>query len=33
MLLMGLVKSGRVVPAHPEDLEGTKAVRFKEKKS
>jgi branched-chain amino acid transport system substrate-binding protein len=28
---IGLVKSGRVVPAHPEDLEGDKAVRFKPK--
>jgi branched-chain amino acid transport system substrate-binding protein len=29
--VMGLVKSGRVVPAHPEDLEGEKVVRFKPK--
>ena len=29
--VFGLVKSGRVVPAHPEDLEGDKIVRFKKK--
>ncbi len=27
--VFGLVKGGRVVPAHPEDLEGDKAVRMK----
>jgi branched-chain amino acid transport system substrate-binding protein len=31
--VFGLVKNGRVVPAHPEDLEGPKAVRMKEKSS
>jgi branched-chain amino acid transport system substrate-binding protein len=31
--VFGLVKNGRVVPAHPEDLEGPKAVRTKEKSS
>ena len=29
--VMGLVKGGRVVPAHPEDLEGDKAMRIKPK--
>ena len=29
--VFGLVKGGRVVPAHPEDLEGDKIVRFKKK--
>ncbi len=29
--IMGLVKGGRVVPAHPEDLAGDKAVRVKPK--
>ena len=29
--VFGLVKSGRVVPAHPEDLEGDKVVRVKPK--
>ena len=29
--VMGLVKGGRVVPAHPEDLAGDSAVRFKPK--
>ena len=29
--VFGLVKGGRVVPAHPEDLEGDKAVRIKKK--
>ncbi|MFV0282002.1 MAG: ABC transporter substrate-binding protein [Rhodoblastus sp.] len=29
--VMGLVKNGRVVPAHPEDLEGANAVRVKPK--
>lgn len=29
--VFGLVKGGRVVPAHPEDLEGDKAVRIKPK--
>ena len=27
--VMGLVKNGRVVAAHPEDLEGDKALRVK----
>jgi branched-chain amino acid transport system substrate-binding protein len=31
--VFGLVKNGRVVPAHPEDIEGPKAVRMKEKSS
>ena len=30
---MGLVKGGRVVPAHPEDLSGDKTVRVKQKSS
>ena len=29
--VFGLVKGGRVVPAHPEDLEGDKALRIKPK--
>jgi branched-chain amino acid transport system substrate-binding protein len=29
--VMGLVKGGRVVPAHPEDVEGDKAMRIKPK--
>ncbi len=29
--VMGLVKNGRVVPAHPEDLQGDKALRVKPK--
>ena len=29
--VFGLVKGGRVVPAHPEDLEGDKVVRIKKK--
>ncbi|WP_407048691.1 ABC transporter substrate-binding protein [Methyloraptor flagellatus] len=29
--VFGLVKGGRVVPAHPEDIEGDKAVRIKPK--
>jgi branched-chain amino acid transport system substrate-binding protein len=29
--VMGLVKGGRVVPAHPEDLDGDKVMRFKPK--
>jgi branched-chain amino acid transport system substrate-binding protein len=29
--VFGLVKGGRVVPAHPEDLEGDKVVRVKKK--
>ena len=29
--VMGLVKGGRVVPAHPEDLQGDKALRVKPK--
>ncbi len=29
--VMGLVKGGRVVPAHPEDIEGDKALRVKPK--
>jgi branched-chain amino acid transport system substrate-binding protein len=29
--VMGLVKGGHVVPAHPEDLQGDKAVRVKKK--
>ena len=29
--VFGLVKGGRVVPAHPEDLEGDKALRVKKK--
>ena len=29
--VFGLVKGGRVVPAHPEDLEGDKVVRLKKK--
>ena len=29
--VFGLVKGGRVVPAHPEDLEGDKALRVKPK--
>jgi branched-chain amino acid transport system substrate-binding protein len=31
MPVFGLVKGGRVVPAHPEDLEGDKALRLKQK--
>ena len=31
--VFGLVKGGRVVPAHPEDIAGDKAVRFKPKAS
>jgi branched-chain amino acid transport system substrate-binding protein len=31
--IMGLVKGGRVVPAHPEDLSGDKTVRVKQKSS
>ena len=29
--IMGLVKGGRVVPAHPEDLAGDNVARFKPK--
>ena len=29
--VFGLVKNGRVIPAHPEDLEGEKALRVKPK--
>jgi branched-chain amino acid transport system substrate-binding protein len=29
--VFGLVKGGRVVPAHPEDLEGDKVLRVKKK--
>jgi branched-chain amino acid transport system substrate-binding protein len=29
--VFGLVKGGRVVPAHPEDVEGDKALRIKPK--
>jgi branched-chain amino acid transport system substrate-binding protein len=28
--VMGVIKDGRVVPAHPEDIEGPKAVRVKQ---
>jgi branched-chain amino acid transport system substrate-binding protein len=31
--VFGLVKNGRVVPAHPEDLQGDKAMRIKQKSS
>jgi branched-chain amino acid transport system substrate-binding protein len=31
IVVFGLVKDGRVIPAHPEDVEGDKALRIKPK--